>query len=161
MRRAGAFEVLENLADQLRVLNTGDDLQRPAAVLAGLDVDVEDALQALRPTHGHVPRGCPRLFLRRAVCATELGRHDPRSQAMIRRKHPVVTRQVHSRTRHQSGQSRQKIQRLEYHVRRAIAVRGLQRVANGPLRGARQALDRHRRARNVAAQPLELLALPK
>jgi hypothetical protein len=45
-------------------------------------------------------------------------------------------------------------------VRRAIAVRGLQRVANGPLRGARHALDRHRRARNVAAQPLELLALP-
>jgi hypothetical protein len=82
VRRAGAFEVFENLADQLRVLNTGDDLQRPAAVLAGLDVDVEDALQALRPTHGHVPRGCPRLFLRRAVCATELGRHDPRSQAM-------------------------------------------------------------------------------
>jgi hypothetical protein len=38
-------------------------------------------------------------------------------------------------------------------------LRGLQRVANGPLRGARQALDRHRRARNVAAQPLELLAL--
>src|SRR5258708_39988627 len=61
VRRAGAFEVLENLADQLRGLNTGDDLQRPAAVLPGLDVDFEDALQAVRPTHGPRPPGRPPL----------------------------------------------------------------------------------------------------
>jgi hypothetical protein len=65
-------------------------LEIKLAVLAGLDADVEDTLQALRPTHSHVPWGCPRLFLRRAVCATELGRHDPRSQAMIRRKQLVI-----------------------------------------------------------------------
>src|SRR5258708_7141346 len=120
VRRAGAFEVLENLADQLRVLNTGDDLQRPAAVLAGLDVDVEDALQALRPTHGHVPRGCPRLFLRR-LCATEL---VPSPRVNLTRYHGVFAPNHCLRARivpaHQRGQSRQKIQRLEYHVRRAI-----------------------------------------
>src|SRR5260370_11150289 len=42
----------------------------------------------------------------------------------------VVARQVHSRTRHQSGQTGQKIQRLEDHVRGAVAVRRLQSVAN-------------------------------
>ena len=41
-----------------------------------------------------------------ARLASLVGRHDPRSQAMIRRKHPVVTRQVHSRTRHQFGRTK-------------------------------------------------------
>jgi hypothetical protein len=46
-----------------------------------------------------------------------------RAPPMMRREHAVKTPQVHPRTRHQSGQARQKIQRLEHHVGRAIAVR--------------------------------------
>jgi hypothetical protein len=41
-----------HLADQRRILDTGDDPQAAATIGTGLDVDGEDALQALRPGHG-------------------------------------------------------------------------------------------------------------
>jgi hypothetical protein len=40
---------------------------------------------------------------------------------MVRREHAVVAGQVHPGTRHQGGQTGQEIQRLEQHVRRAVA----------------------------------------
>ena len=43
-----ALKVLEYLLDYHRIFDAGDDLDVTAAVLAGLDVDVENALQALR-----------------------------------------------------------------------------------------------------------------
>jgi hypothetical protein len=42
-------EVGENLPDHHRIFDAGDDAHRPAAGCAGLDVDPEHALQALRP----------------------------------------------------------------------------------------------------------------
>jgi len=39
----------EDLLDHLGVLDAGDDPHRPAARLAGLDVDAEDSFQALCP----------------------------------------------------------------------------------------------------------------
>jgi hypothetical protein len=39
----------EDLIDHHWVFDTGDDPDRPAAVLAGRDVDAEVPLQALRP----------------------------------------------------------------------------------------------------------------
>ena len=43
-----AFEVPEDLSNYHWIFDAGDDLDVPAAVLAGLDVDVENALQTLR-----------------------------------------------------------------------------------------------------------------
>ena len=103
--------MLEDAADDLRVFDAGDDLHRAATVLAGLDLDAEDAFEELRPTHRGVrwhrtalPRAC-------RTTAAALGGHDLRTQAVIRCKHPVVARQVHSGAGHQSGQPGQKIQR--------------------------------------------------
>ncbi len=50
------------------------------------------------------------------------------------------------------------IERLEDDAGRAVAVSRLQRVADASVRSERQALLRHRRAADVAAQPFELLA---
>ena len=44
-------QVLEDAADDLRVFDAGDDLHRPAAAFTGLDLDTEDAFEALRPSH--------------------------------------------------------------------------------------------------------------
>jgi DNA-binding NarL/FixJ family response regulator len=41
--------VLQNAADDLRIFDAGDDLHRPAAAFTGLDLDTEDAFEALRP----------------------------------------------------------------------------------------------------------------
>jgi len=51
---------------------------------------------------------------------------------------------VQARWRHQCGQPDDEIQRLEDHVRDAIAVRRLQRVADVAARGDEQPLFRHR-----------------
>ena len=42
----------EDLLDHHRVFNTGNDLDGAAAFTAGFHVDIEDALEALRPGHG-------------------------------------------------------------------------------------------------------------
>jgi hypothetical protein len=52
VRGAGlCIQVVENLLDDGRVFDAGDDLHRPTTLDAGLDVDVEDTLQALCPRH--------------------------------------------------------------------------------------------------------------
>jgi len=51
------LKVVEDGLDNGRVFDAGDDLDRPVAVLTGLDVDVEDALQALGPAHGGLTLG--------------------------------------------------------------------------------------------------------
>lgn len=44
-------QVGEYLLDDRRVFDAGNDFHRPAAVATGFDVDVEDALEALRARH--------------------------------------------------------------------------------------------------------------
>jgi hypothetical protein len=51
-------------------------------------------------------------------------------QPAVRREDPVVAGQMHPPRRHQRREARHQIQRLEHEVRRAIAVRGLERVAH-------------------------------
>ena len=73
----------------------------------------------------------------------------------------VVAGEVHSGLGHQGRQRGDEIDRLEQHVGRAVPIRGLQLIAHLPLGSEREPLGRHRRARNVATEPLELLHLPR
>jgi len=46
------FKMRQNPPDDRRVLDAGNDLHRPAAALASLDIDAKHALESLRPGHG-------------------------------------------------------------------------------------------------------------
>ena len=41
----------QNSIDDVPVLNTGDDPDRPTAMTVNLDIDIEDALESLGPGH--------------------------------------------------------------------------------------------------------------
>jgi hypothetical protein len=45
----------QDAVDDVLVLNTGDDLCRPTAMNANLDIDIEDSLESLGPGHRDVP----------------------------------------------------------------------------------------------------------
>jgi hypothetical protein len=69
----------------------------------------------------------------------------------------VVPDQVCPRFRYQDRQPGDKVLRLEDHVRGAVSIRRLQRVAHLPAFGQRQPLRGDRRPRDIARQMLELL----
>ena len=153
-----SVEVLKDLFDHGRIFNARDHLDRTAAVLAGLDIDVEHPFQPLCPCHRDVARGCGLVGgLRLAPAAP--GRRHWLTSSVVRRKDPVVTREVDPWRRHQCGQPGHEVQGLEHHVRGAVTVRGLETVANISLGGERQSFSRDRRARDIAAHAFQLLAL--
>jgi hypothetical protein len=43
------LQVIKDLLDHYRVFNAGDDFHGAAAAAAGLDVDIENTLEPLRP----------------------------------------------------------------------------------------------------------------
>src|SRR5271167_4355955 len=53
--RRSALQVRQDLRNQLRLLDAGDDLQLPAAARAALDLDTEHSLQPSCPAHRHMP----------------------------------------------------------------------------------------------------------
>ena len=77
----------------------------------------------------------------------------------VRRKDPVEAGEVDPRPGHQGGQPGDKIERLEDDVRRAVPIGGFQLLADISVRRERQALLRNGWPTDVAAQPLELVAL--
>jgi hypothetical protein len=62
-------------------------------MIATLNLDAEHAFQALCPAHRYVLRCRTALPCCTSCAAPALGRHDLRSQAVIRRKHPMTNRQ--------------------------------------------------------------------
>jgi hypothetical protein len=78
----------EDLRDELRLLNAGDDLEPTAAARTALDLNAEHALQAPRPAHRHVQTPT----LRRSICKSEEQR-PPMSMEL------QATRRVSSRKR--------------------------------------------------------------
>ena len=51
--RFGAlFEVFENLLDDCRIFDTGNDPNVTTTLTTGFNVDIEYSLQSLRPGHG-------------------------------------------------------------------------------------------------------------
>jgi len=54
--RGRLLQVRQSIRDDFGLLDGADDRKLPAAASAGLDIDPEDALQALCPGHRDVPR---------------------------------------------------------------------------------------------------------
>ncbi len=122
-----ALEVPEDLINYHWIFDAGDDLDVAAAVLAGLDVDVENALEPLRPAHGGP--AFDRCWAVRRICRTglvaltALGRRHLRTMRTVGGEHAMKSCQVDSRLRHQRDESGDEVHRLEDDVRGAIAVR--------------------------------------
>jgi len=104
-----ALKVPQDLFDHHRLFNAGGDLNVAAAVLAGLDVDIEYALQALRP--GHRCSAFDRCWAVRRMCRTglvaltALGRRHLCAMRAVGGKHAVESSQINPRLRHQRDES--------------------------------------------------------
>ena len=99
------FEMIEDLFDHRRIFDARGHLDRTAAVIAELDIDLKHPLQTLRPRHRHVGRGC-RFVGGLSLAPATSGRRHLLTQSMIRREHPEVAREIDPRRRHQGGQAR-------------------------------------------------------
>ena len=130
--------------DDVLVLDTGDDPDRSAATATDLDIDVEDAFEPLRPSHGGMTLGgCADFCVGDGLDAfTAPGWRDEPAPAVVWCQDamvaglgvPVPLTLGFGRGRPgQGGQPRDEIHRrmaapIERHLGRAISVRSFQRV---------------------------------
>ena len=100
-RLRGQPQMREEAGDGGRILDDRDELQLPAAVRAALDVDIEYALQQLRPTHA--PLRTPDRQVGAIACVHGCGcarrrryryRHHRLAQCRVRCQHPMKADQV-------------------------------------------------------------------
>jgi len=95
------IQVGEDLLDDLGILDARNDPHCSAADRTGLDVDAENPLEALRPSHrGATFRLCRRLRIRGRGTLTApapLGRRHPRAVFAVRCKHPMKASEVDPR----------------------------------------------------------------
>ena len=106
--------VLEDRGDDIGIFDAGDDAQFAAALGAGLDVDGEDAFQALHGGHGG--KGLIRLFVARFAFW-----RDGLTMLAIRREHAVEPGEVQSRTRDQRRRAGDEVERVEDDAGGAVA----------------------------------------
>ena len=88
-----SLQMGENLLNDHRVVDAGDDPHRPAAFPAGLDIDIEHPLETLRPAH-RCPSLGGSLFLARLgrfgfVPPPPPGRGHQRAVFAVRCKYPM------------------------------------------------------------------------
>ena len=108
------LEMFEDVTDDGGVFDTGDDLYGATAVLADFDVDLEDALEALCPSHR------PMAFGRGLgwIAASPAPRGgDLLSQSVVGGEHAVVAGEVDPRRGDEGGESCDEVQWLEYDIR--------------------------------------------
>ena len=116
--------MVEELLDLHGIFNAGDDPDVPAAFSTRFDIDMEDALQALRPAHGK--RAVRRMFwfirpLGLGVLAPLRGCHHGTVLA-VGGKHAVEAGQVDARPGHQGRQLGDELQRLKDDVGGPVPV---------------------------------------
>jgi len=127
--RGRLLQVRQNPRNHFRLFDAGDHLERAAAARAGVDLNPKDALQTLRPAHGHMARGhgfVGGLITLPLAAHTPMRRCHRSSEFAVRREHPVKSRQMHPGRRHQRDKPRHQIQRCQHDVRGAVTVGGLQ-----------------------------------
>jgi len=107
LKRAVLFEVGEDGAERAGFFDAGHDAYRAAKVAARAHVDVEDALEALRPSHraarlvgAAVPAvGSSRRLVRRTTLVAPRWR-QLRAQLRVRRKDAVKADEMRTRWRY-------------------------------------------------------------
>ena len=128
-------QIGEDLVDQRPIFDAGDDPKRAAAAPgAGLDVDLEHPLEALRLRHRGPGLGwC--LVLRgirglRLVALTRSRRGHQRTMLAVAREHAVVAPQVNPGLGRHCRECCDEVQRLEDDMGRAVAGWRLDLVAH-------------------------------
>jgi hypothetical protein len=151
----------EDLLDHHRIFDAGNDLDVTAAALAGLDVNVEDTFQALRPSHGGPAFGGRGVFgrIRRVgfVALAALARRHLCTVCAVGGEDSVEPSEVDPGFGHQGDQARNEVHRLEDDVCGAVAVRCLECVAHMAVAQQRPPLLRHRGSCDIAAQAFRFL----
>jgi len=138
----------QDFRDQRWVFNTGNDSELATAFRASLDVDGEDPLKALHPTHGR-----HRLVaFRRALRSL---RYDAFAMLEVWGEYPVKASEVQSRAWDQCGQAGNEVQRFQHDVGRTIPERMFVAVNDTPPVIDTEAFGGDRWAGNVAAQALQ------
>ena len=138
------LDVLKDLADQGRILDTGNHPKFAAALRAGLYVDGEDTFETLPSIHG----GSRFVAV---YCTPWLAWHDAVAVFEVRCKHPVETGEVQTWAWHQGRQPGDEIQRFQHDVGRTVPERLLVVVNDPPLAIDRQAFGSDGWARDVSA----------
>ncbi len=142
------LNVAQDLADQLRLLDTGDDAKLAATVRTGRDLDLKYPLEALCPVHG-----------RKRFVAVDLTSWLPWNNLAavfeVRCKNAMEAREIQSGPWNQCRQARHKIQRLQNHMRRAIPERPFIAIDHPTPVIDREAFGRNRRTGDVATQPFQ------
>src|SRR5690606_40863471 len=92
------LQVIKDLLDHYRVFNAGDDSHGAAAAAAGLDVDIENTLEPLRPCHRRSPLcWCCRFISHPDLVApAPFCRRDQRPVPTVRSEHPVERPEEHT-----------------------------------------------------------------
>ena len=98
--------MIEDLADDQRVFNAGNDLHWAAANMAGFDIDAEHALEPLCPGHGGMALGgCSVLcFIGGLAALAAPGRCDQRPVLAVGCEHAMETGEVDAGFGDQGGE---------------------------------------------------------
>lgn len=130
-------QVREDLVDNFRIFDASNNPCGAATVLASCNVNVEYALEPLRPGHCRVLfRKSPLLSAccgALAALAASCGR-DLCAVLAVWREDTMVAGQIDPGSRYERCQLRQEVQRLKDDMGSPIAVGGLQSVSNIPAR---------------------------
>ena len=141
------------LVDNDWIFDTRYNLHRPTTGTTGRDVDIEDTLQSLRPSHRHMALARGLVFFARMLLPPlpPPGRRYVNTVLAIRGKDTVEACKVHARFGYQCRQPSDEVQRLEQNMGGAVPIRGLELVANITIGCQRQTFLRNCRSRNITA----------
>ena len=157
-RRAGVIdavglargEIGEDCLDELRRFDAGDDAQRTATHATVFDVDVEDALEPLHPTHGSPTR-------RMRLAGGLVGRVGDDAAAVLafRGEHAVVSGEMGAGAWNEGGEAGGEVDGVEHDKGGAVPEGVLESIHDLPAVIDRKAFVRDGGAGDVAAQAFE------
>jgi len=161
-RRLLSCDVFQDSFNDVWSCHIGDDAQPTAAVRTDRQIDCEYSAQPLHPRHRR--SRCSRVGLtsstqrlHRSVCTRAASsvllrrvRHHRTAMLGVGGEDAVVSHQIAAWSRHQRCQPRQKLNRLEHKMCRAIPVRRLELIHHLPCPIGTQPFQRQCRAGDVA-----------
>ncbi len=124
-------------------------------------LDIEHALEALRPCHSGAALGGRLVFGAIARWPSPPGRRDGGTMGAVGGKDAVVADEIDARFGDQSGQACNKVHRFEEHVGGAVTMGGFEFVAHEAVGSQREAFFGERGAGDVAGETFELVAFPR